>query len=509
MNRKSPHCACRKFVLIAISLLIPVGIATAAPYGDTNPFERSTFGNDWGILGNDVFFGGADALFGLSPARRTLLLFATSDSKTTSDSNAMVKAVKAGEDFFSFGLSLGSPFGVPGGGAPVTAPNALTAVIEWANVASTWSTGTNWVGGNPPSSSTAAAGDIATFGSAGSAPVNPTGGSTSVSGVSFLSGAFSYNISVSILVIGANGITNSATNTQTFASTVRISTSETFTTNSGGSTVFNGIVDLNENAATARTLTVNGAGDTTFNGVVQNSNAGSTGSLTKTGAGTLVLSNANTYNGSTSVTGGTLLVTNTTGSGTGTSSVVVTNAGTTLSGGTPTGAGGISGPVAINPGATLSPGTSGTGAGTTAILNTGALTLVSASNFNVDLNSLTAGSGYDQLDVTGTVNVSGGNLDVTVGGTFALGDKFFITLNDGTDLVTGTFAQVPTVTADNGYTFLINYLDNGDGGIVGNDISLTLAAIPEPSTWIGSVLALAAIGFTQRRRFSRLVRKAA
>jgi autotransporter-associated beta strand protein len=245
-------------------------------------------------------------------------------------------------------------------------------------------------------------------------------------------------------------------------------------------------------------LTVNGAGDITFNGVVQNSEAGSTGSLTKTGAGTLILSNANTYNGSTSVTGGTLLVTNTTGSGTGTSSVVITNAGTILTGGTTTGAGGISGPVGINPSATLSPGTSGTGAGTTAILNTGALTLVSASNFNVDLNSLTAGTGYDQLDVTGTVNVSGCNLGVTVGGAFALGDKFFITLNDGTDLVTGTFAQVGTVTANNGYTFLINYIDNGDGGLVGNDISLTLTAIPEPSTWIGAMLALGVLGFVSR-----------
>lgn len=316
--------------------------------------------------------------------------------------------------------------------------------------------------------------------------------------MNFLSGAFSYNISVSILLIGANGITNSATNTETFSSTVRISQSTTFMTNAGGSTLFNGVVDLNFNAATARTLTVNGAGDTTFNGVVQNSEAGSTGSLTKTGAGTLLLSNANTYNGSTSVTGGTLRVTNTTGSGTGTSSVVITNSGTILTGGTTTGAGGISGPVAINPSATLSPGTSGTGAGTTAILNIGALTLVSASNFHVDLDSLAAGTGYDQLDVTGTVNVSGSNLGVTVGGAFALGDKFFITLNDGTDLVTGTFAQVGTVTANNGYTFLISYLDNGDGGLVGNDISLTLTAIPEPSTWIGAMLALGALGFVSR-----------
>lgn len=266
----------------------------------------------------------------------------------------------------------------------------------------------------------------------------------------------------------------------------------------------------NTTTPAATTLTVGGNNtSTTFAGVISDlsgTNAAATGTVDKIGTGTLTLSGANTYTGSTGVTAGTLLVTNTTGSGTGTGSVTVNNSGTTLAGGTTNGAGGISGPVNINPSANLSPGTSGNGAGTTAILNTGALTLVTASNFNVDLNGTTAGTGYDRLNVTGTVNVSGSNLAVTVGGALTLGDKFFITLNDGTDLVSGTFAQGVTVTANNGYTFLIDYLDNGDAGTLGNDISLTLTAIPEPSTWIGAALALAAIGFTQRKRFGKRFR---
>jgi hypothetical protein len=62
---------------------------------------------------------------------------------------------------------------------------------------------------------------------------------------------------------------------------------------------------------------------------------------------------------------------------------------------------------------------------------------------------------------------------------------------------TGTFAQGSSVTSGP-YTFSINYA-GGDG----NDIVLTAIAVPEPGTWIGGALALAALGYTQRRRFVR------
>jgi autotransporter-associated beta strand protein len=231
-----------------------------------------------------------------------------------------------------------------------------------------------------------------------------------------------------------------------------------------------------------------------------------TGAVTKLGGGIVTLNTANTYQGGTSVQAGTLLVTNTSGSGTGTGAVTVTNSGTTLAGGTTNGVGGISGAVNINSsGANLSPGTTGNGVGTTAILKTGALTLASTSNFKVDLNSTTAGSGYDQVNVTGTVSVTGSNLVITAANSgLAVGNKFFIALNDGTDPVTGPFAQGATVTAsNNGDIFAINYLDNGDGGTIGNDISLTLVAVPEPSTWMAAALTLGALAYGLRRRRSR------
>jgi hypothetical protein len=127
------------------------------------------------------------------------------------------------------------------------------------------------------------------------------------------------------------------------------------------------------------------------------------------------------------------------------------------------------------------------------------LTLASGSNFNVDLNSTTVGSGYDQVSVTSTVNLGGllaSNLVVTAGSSLSVGQKFFVLLNDSTDTISGTFAQGATVTANNGDVFLINYADNGDSGILGNDISLTVTSVvPEPSTWVAGALGLVAIGF--------------
>jgi hypothetical protein len=71
------------------------------------------------------------------------------------------------------------------------------------------------------------------------------------------------------------------------------------------------------------------------------------------------------------------------------SAVTVNNAGTTLGGG-----GTIGGTVNVaSSGANLLPRASGVGS--TAILHTGAVTLATGSNFNVDLNNTTAGPSYD------------------------------------------------------------------------------------------------------------------
>lgn len=139
-----------------------------------------------------------------------------------------------------------------------------------------------------------------------------------------------------------NGITGSGSLTKQGAGTLTLSgltnSYSGFTTINGGKVVIDadanlglvGTVNINGgalSAASGLTLTANrtlalgpssgagagaidvAAGQTlTFNGVVANYLAG-TGSLTKTGAGTLVLNGANTYSGNTVVSGGTLSLT--------------------------------------------------------------------------------------------------------------------------------------------------------------------------------------------------------
>ncbi len=90
-----------------------------------------------------------------------------------------------------------------------------------------------------------------------------------------------------------------------------------------------------------------------------------------------------------------------------------------------------------------------------------------------------------------------------------LGDKYFIALNDSTDAVSGTFANAPANTFTDGvYVFSVNYADNFDNSGASNDISLLVTAVPEPGTWIAGGLAFLFVGYTQRKRFARALKRA-
>jgi fibronectin-binding autotransporter adhesin len=182
---------------------------------------------------------------------------------------------------------------------------------------------------------------------------------------------------------------------------------------------------------------------------------GTGGALIKAGTGTLTLSGNNTYSGPTTVQAGTLLVTG-----------ALTDSAVTLTGGTLAGAGSVKGITAS--GGAVSPGTN-----SGILRSTGNVALQAGATFAVELNGTTPGSGHDQLDVTGTVNLGNATLQATLGFTPAIGNQIVIIRNDGTDAVQGIFQgfHEGALVTIGGQGFQISYR-GGDG----NDVVLTRAA---------------------------------
>src|SRR5205809_1102570 len=156
---------------------------------------------------------------------------------------------------------------------------------------------------------------------------------------------------------------------------------------------------VTSSAAGAVILTAGGNNSsTTLSGLLQNGSG--TVALTKAGTGTLTLSANNTYTGTTTVSAGTLLVNGSQGS-----------SAASLNGGTLGGTGTGGAVTSTASGGTVSPGVAGPG-----ILSSGNVNWSSGSpSFLVQLNGTTAGTGYDQLNVTGSVNLGGATLSGTVG----------------------------------------------------------------------------------------------
>jgi autotransporter-associated beta strand protein len=224
-----------------------------------------------------------------------------------------------------------------------------------------------------------------------------------------------------------------------------------------------GVVTLSAN----RIVTIS-ASTLTEGGII----AGAAISLTEAGAGTLAVTGSNTFSGGLTISGGTYLANDAAGSGTGSGAVTVN------SGGTLGGTGTASGAVTVNSGGTLAPGNGAT----TSIFKTGNLTLASGSNLDIVLNGNTAGTGYDQVSVTGTVNVTGSTLALSGTRTAHDGTLLTIITNDAADAITGTFSGL----AEGGTTIFsgVTYTATYQGG-TGNDAVLTA----DPAATTGAVVA--------------------
>jgi autotransporter-associated beta strand protein len=208
------------------------------------------------------------------------------------------------------------------------------------------------------------------------------------------------------------------------------------------------------------------------------------GTLTEQGAGTLVVSDAlSLAAGSLLSVSGRVLVN---GVGSGPGGVAVN------SGGVLGGTGSIFGPTTVNNLGTLAPG-AGQG-----ILHTHDVAFSPGSIFQVELFGPAPGTGYDQLDVIGGVNLGDATLDLQLNYTPIPMSAFTIVNNDGVDPIVGSFLGLPEGSllmrtyAGTNWLFDVTYR-GGDG----NDVVLT-GYTPEPATL--TLLALGGLMLLRRRR---------
>ncbi|MBP3957086.1 autotransporter-associated beta strand repeat-containing protein [Gemmata sp. G18] len=294
---------------------------------------------------------------------------------------------------------------------------------------SNWSTAANWASGVAP-----IAGDDLVF---------PTGAARTSSVNDFVAGT-NFN---SITIDGAGfSFTGNA---------IQLDDGVTATYASGTSTI-----GLATNLTGNQAIDVAAGGTLTLSGAISGSAA-----VTKTGAGVLLLSATDTYSGATSVTGGTLLV----------DGSIAASSAVTVAGGATLGGSGALPAFTLVSGATVAPGTP------VGALASGSATFASGSTYAVAINGTTAGTQYDQLNVTGTVALAGATLAPTFGFTPTGGDTFIIIANDMSDVVSGTF-----VGLSEGGTFLLGSTTFRISYIGGDGNDVTLTAVPQPALSISS-----------------------
>ena len=260
----------------------------------------------------------------------------------------------------------------------------------------------------------------------------------------------------------------------------------------------------NSNATFAASLALNGNGDGILSGVIGGTNAATTTptnlTLSKTGAGTWALSNANIYYGATTISAGTLLALNSTGSATGTGNVATSGSGTLGGTGFITAAAG--GSIAIASGTTLRVGTThnasagtagpvGTTSGASQLsLGTAAnVALTLAGTLQFDLfsgsNGLTAGTADKLLlNTTATSLTLGGTISVAdVSGLHAPWRTGTWQLIDWTGATSatpsGSFTySLPTASLASGYSFVTtDFLSTG---------SISIQKTAANHTWTGT-----------------------
>jgi fibronectin-binding autotransporter adhesin len=252
------------------------------------------------------------------------------------------------------------------------------------------------------------------------------------------------------------------------------------------------------------TIDVTGSNNLTVSGVISQAVGGN--GITKTNTGTLTLSGANTYTGPTNISGGTLVV----------QGSISSSSMTTVSNGGIIGGAGTIGALDIKNGGIVSPGTS---PGTLTASNSA--TFESGGSYKLELRTQgvgTAGTDWDKLAVTGSLDLSG----------LSSGNQFVFTLQtlDANNVnnplsawdpnANHTWASVVTTTTGftlpaggfNSNLFTVDtagFQDpiSGSFSIVQDGTNLDLqyiAAVPEPQTWAMMISGAGMLLFLNRKR---------
>jgi hypothetical protein len=267
----------------------------------------------------------------------------------------------------------------------------------------------------------------------------------------------SVNSPVRVAAVGASSITASIT--ANGAATVPTATLDLSTEA--------GILTIGGANTDGAPITLTGAGGVIVSGALADANSGDT-TVTAT-AGDVVVNGNLTVNAGQTVTlaegNSAALGPVTTVNGT----LTAANGVALSSGDLLQGAGVINGAVTVPAGSTI-----GAGPGT-AILATGNATV--NGTLSVELNGDAVGTGYDRINVNGSLNLTGATLDITLGYLPAIGTKYTILNNDASDAVVGTFANSFPLTLSRG-VFTVAY-NGGDG----NDVELTVANLRPVATF--------------------------
>ncbi|MEP2581004.1 MAG: autotransporter domain-containing protein, partial [Roseibium sp.] len=260
--------------------------------------------------------------------------------------------------------------------------------------------------------------------SAGTLQVGDGGTSGSLTGDVTNNGTLTFNrsdvLSYDGAISGTGSLTKSGTGTLILAGT---------NTHTGGTTISAGTLQVGDggtsgslsgDVANNGTLIFNRSDALSYDGVISG-----TGSLTKSGAGTLILAGTNTHTGGTTVTSGLLTVNGSTGD-------------ITLNGGTLGGSGTV-GSVVAKSGSTIAPGNS------IGILNvSGDTSFASGSTYSVEVDK---DGKSDKIVATGTIAIdSGATVSVSAengtddGSAYSVATTY--TVLTANTAVTGTFGSV-------------------------------------------------------------------